>query len=196
MNWPPSQLSDALQSKVVGIIMGCWKHTDIQHQQPLKGTNRTKNWDSLSENTLKASKMVKVWGKFFLKALLSWKPSRGMDGMYFKHFSTAVEGSSRLLCSHICELDSWMLRENYSLICGEPDWTAASPYTIQTLPLRLIKDWSFLFFFLQWLGQEIIHGWSQFRLVDRSSQICRLNVSYQKFLEWSQAEQHHNISQA
>lgn len=49
----------------------------------------------------------------FLKALsLSWKLSRGMDGMYFKHFSTAVEGSSRLLCSHICELDSWMLRDN------------------------------------------------------------------------------------
>lgn len=117
--------------------------------------------------------MVKVWGKFLLKVLpLSWKPSRGMDGMYFKHFSTAVEGSSGLLCSHICELDSWMLRENYSLICGEPDWTAASPYTIQTLPLRLIKDRSF--HFLQWLGREMIHGWSQLRLVDRSSQICRL----------------------
>lgn len=63
-----------------------------------------------------------------------------MDGMYFKHFSTAVEGSSRLLCSHICGLDSWLLRENYSLICGEADWTTASPYTIQGLQLRLIKD--------------------------------------------------------
>lgn len=65
-----------------------------------------------------------------------------------------------------------MLRENYSLMCGEPDCTAASPYTIQTLPLRLIKDRSC--HFLQWLELEMIHGWSQFRFVDRSSQSCRL----------------------
>lgn len=43
-------------------------------------------------------------------------------------------------CFVVCKLDSWMLTENYSFICGEPDWTAASPYTIQGLPLRLIKD--------------------------------------------------------
>lgn len=111
-----------------------------------------------------------------------------MDGMYFKHFSTAVEGSSGLLCSHICELDSWMLRENYSLICGEPDWTAASPYTIQTLPLRLIKDRSFhLFFFftVTWTRND---SWLITVQVGWQKLSNRLEVSYQKFLEWSQAE--------
>lgn len=127
------------------VFMGCWKRSDSQHEQTLKGTNVTQKQDwKYSQNI---EEMVKVWGHFFLKALpLSWKASRGMDGMYLKHFSTAVEGSFRLLCSHICELDSWMLRENYSLMCGGPDCTAASPYTIQTLPLRPIKDRSCHFF--------------------------------------------------
>lgn len=66
-----------------------------------------------------------------------------MNHVFFKLLFTAVDGSSRLLCSHICELDSWMFGENYSLICGEPDWKTALPYQIQTLRLRLIKDLGF-----------------------------------------------------
>jgi len=63
-----------------------------------------------------------------------------MNHVFFKPLATAVDDSSRLLCSHICELDSWMFGENYSLICGKPDWRTALPYQPQTLLLRLIKD--------------------------------------------------------
>lgn len=67
-----------------------------------------------------------------------------MNHLFFKLLSTAVDGSSGLLCSHICKADSWMFGENYSLICDEPDWKTAVPYQIQTLRLRLIKDAGFV----------------------------------------------------
>lgn len=63
-----------------------------------------------------------------------------MNWVFFKLCFTAVDGSSRLLCSHICVLDSWIFGENYSLSCDEPDWKTALLYQIQTLLLRLIKD--------------------------------------------------------
>lgn len=63
-----------------------------------------------------------------------------MNHVFFKLLFAAADGSSRLLCSHICELDSWIFGENYSLICGKPDWKTALPYQIQTLQLSLIKD--------------------------------------------------------
>lgn len=108
----------------------------------------------------------------FLKAPPpNWKPSRGMDGMHFKRCSTAAEGSSGLLCSHICEPDSWMLRENYSLMGAEPDWTAASPYTSQGPPLLLIKDRWLHFFYSRWVQDDpwliTVH------VVDRNLHICR-----------------------
>lgn len=112
-----------------------------------------------------------------------------MDGMYFKHFSTAVEGSSRLLCSHICGLDSWMLRENYSLICGEADWTAASPCTIPGPAIA--PDQRLITAFFTATGLELIHGWSQFVVLTetfKSVSLDGFDVSYQIFLEWSQAE--------
>lgn len=77
--------------------------------------------------------------------LPSWQETRRwqMNHVFFKLLSTAVDSSSRLLCSHICKLGSWMFGENYSLICGKPDWRTALPYQIQTLRLRVIKDAGF-----------------------------------------------------
>lgn len=75
-----------------------------------------------------------------------------MNHIFFQLLLTAVDGSSRLLSSHICMLDSWIFGENYNLICGKPEWRTALLQQILKLQLRTdqrscfcnehnLKDW-------------------------------------------------------